>query len=360
MFHLDYQGWGVWRKGDFSDCKFVIATLKPDWRWLGPVCGLLAAVGYTATNICLRSVTDVDSAYVAFVRSIPTLLLVLPLLALRSAHGQALVAPKSHVLWLIITGIFTQIFGNVLFQWSLGIIGLALSVPLVFGSMIIGSAVIGRVVLKEPIHKTTSGAIVLLLAAVTVLTIGAQNSAGPAKVDGPQVGMVTLAVLGNMVSGFAYSALGTVMRRGMKAGMSIETTLLLLSLVGLLSLGTWSYWRLGPNYMIGLETADYGMMLGAGGLNALSFYCLATALQRLNVVYVHLINASQAAMAALAGVMIFAEPLTGYLIFGICLTATGLALPTYNSLVGRGRAVPADLAAVTPIPVGEVLVEETS
>lgn len=338
----------------------MIATSKIDWRWVGPLCGLLAAIGYTATNICLRSVTNVDAAYVAFVRSIPTLLLVLPLLVIRTARGQALIAPKTHVFWLIITGVFTQIFGNVLFQWSLGIIGLALSVPLVFGSMIIGSAVIGKVVLKEPIHKTTSGAIVLLLAAVTILTIGAQSSVGPSKLNSAQFGMVTLAVLGNMVSGFAYSALGAVMRRGMKAGMSTETTLLLLSIVGLISLGSWSFWRLGPSYMANLETVDYIKMLSAGGLNALAFYCLATALQHLNVVYVHIINASQAGMAALAGVMIFAEPLTAYLIFGICLTAVGLVLPAYNSLSAASRQRAMDLATVAPIPAGDVLADESS
>ena len=344
----------------------MIATLKFDWRWAAPLCGLLAAFGYTATNICLRSVTNVDSAFVACVRSIPTLLLVIPLLLLRTSRGQALVAPRSHVFWLVVTGIFTQIFGNVLFQWSLGIIGLALSVPLVFGSMIIGSAVIGAVVLKEPINKATAGAIVILLAAVAVLAFGAQRGIGPLKLTEAQLGMVSLAVLGNMISGFAYSALGTVMRRGMKAGMSIEMTLLLLATVGLGSLGSWSLWKLGPDYMVSLGITDYGWMIGAGILNAVSFYCLATALQHLNVVYVHIINASQAAMAALVGVLIFAEPLTGYLIFGICLTAVGLLLPGYNSLnlgktVRTTTATPAgDEEFGSAIPLGDVLADEIS
>lgn len=312
-----------------------------DWRWTAPLFGLLAAVGYTATNICLRSVTEVESPFVAFVRAIPTLLLVLPLLLLRVFRGQALVAPKSHIILLIITGVFTQIFGNVLFQWSLGIIGLALSVPLVFGSMIIGSALIGALVLKEPINKSTSGAIVLLLAAVTILTIGAQSEVRSLKLSEEQVGWVTLAVLGNLISGFAYSALGTVMRRGMKAGMSIEMTLLLLSLVGLTSLGTWSFWNYGFEYATTVTGREYAWMFGGGLLNAVSFYSLAIALKRLSVVYVHIINASQAAMAAAAGVMVFSEPLTGYLIFGIGLTAIGLLLP------GAGAPTAADRTQAT-------------
>lgn len=321
----------------------MIAKAMVDWRWIAPVCGLLAAVGYTATNICLRSVTHVDASYVAFVRSVPTLVFVLPLVLLRVARGQSLIAPRWHVIGLLVAGIFTQMFGNVLFQWSLGVIGLALSVPLIFGSMIIGSALIGSWVLHEPINRATMGAIALLLIAVTVLAIGARNGVEPLQVEeslritGGPWGWTTLAVIGNVVSGFAYAALATVMRRGMKAGMSTEMTLLLLSVVGIVSLGTWSFWWVGPSYMLNVGQGVYATMLAAGALNALSFYCLATALQHLKVVYVYIINASQVAMASFAGVLIFAEPITAYLLTGISFTAVGLLLPAYSSLSGASE-----------------------
>lgn len=309
-----------------------------NWRLIAPLCGLLAAVGYTATNICLRSVTELEPPFVACVRTFPTLVLMAPLLLLRIFRGQSLVASNGHVLWLLVTGVFTQIFGNVLFQWSLGIIGLALSVPLLFGSMIIGSAVIGKVFLKEHVSRATLISILLLMVAVTVLTLGAQAEVKSLKLSEQKVGLVTLAVLGNMISGFAYSTLGAVMRRGMKAGMSIEMTLILLSVIGFISLASWSVWQYGPSYISAVSTADYQKMLFAGILNALAFYALANALQHLNVVYVQLINASQAAMAAIAGVMIFAEPLTWYLVVGILLTATGLLLPSVNQASKKMRS----------------------
>jgi drug/metabolite transporter (DMT)-like permease len=317
--------------------KVVIVNSKPalNWRLIAPLCGLLAAVGYTATNICLRSVTDLEPAFVACVRTFPTLVLMAPLLLLRIFRGQSLVASNGHVLWLLVTGIFTQIFGNVLFQWSLGIIGLALSVPLLFGSMIIGSAAIGKLFLKEHVSRATLISILFLMVAVTVLTLGAQAEVGALNLSEQKVGLVTLAVLGNMISGFAYSTLGAVMRRGMKAGMSIEMTLILLSVIGFISLASWSVWQYGPSYISAVSFADYQKMLFAGVLNALAFYALANALQHLNVVYVHLINASQAAMAAIAGVMIFSEPLTWYLVVGILLTATGLLLPSVSQASRR-------------------------
>lgn len=254
-------------------------------------------------------------------------------------------ASNGHILWLLITGIFTQIFGNVLFQWSLGIIGLALSVPLLFGSMIIGSAAIGKVFLKEHVSKATLISIVLLMVAVTVLTLGAQAEVKTLNLSDKKVGLVTLAVIGNMISGFAYSTLGAVMRRGMKAGMSIEMTLILLSVIGFISLASWSVWQYGTSYITAVSFADYQKMLFAGVLNALAFYALANALQHLNVVYVHLINASQAAMAAIAGVMIFAEPLTWYLVVGILLTATGLLLPSISQASKKIRAKPEEYLA---------------
>lgn len=84
-------------------------------------------------------------------------------------------------------------------------------------------------------------------------------------------------------------------------------------------------------------------------------------------------------MAALAGVLIFSEPLTAYLIFGISLTAIGLTLPAYSSLFnvggnnvaarsGRGHDskendpphFPKSSATPVAIPLGDVLVEESS
>ena len=47
---------------------------------------------------------------------------------------------------LIVTALVCQLLGNVVFQWSLGVIGMALAVPLTLGAMIIGAAIMGRLV----------------------------------------------------------------------------------------------------------------------------------------------------------------------------------------------------------------------
>jgi len=65
-------------------------------------------------------------------------------------------------------------------------------------------------------------------------------------------------------------------------------------------------------------------MFAAGLFNFAAFVALASSLKVLPVVAVNLINASQVAMAALAGVLLFAEPVTATLLAGIVLTVAGL------------------------------------
>ena len=67
-------------------------------------------------------------------------------------------------------------------------------------------------------------------------------------------------------------------------------------------------------------------MLWAGIFNAVAFFLLAKALQHIPVLMVQILNASQAAMAAAAGWMLFDERLSAYVQAGLGVTAFGLIL----------------------------------
>ena len=67
-------------------------------------------------------------------------------------------------------------------------------------------------------------------------------------------------------------------------------------------------------------------MLGAGVFNAIAFLAVTKAFQLISVVYVNSLNASQAAMAAIAGVILFSEPMSLPLAVGVALTIAGLML----------------------------------
>ena len=72
------------------------------------------------------------------------------------------------------------------------------------------------------------------------------------------------------------------------------------------------------------------VMLLAGVLNAFAFLTLTKALQLTTVVYVNSLNATQATLAAIAGVIFFGEALSGELGLGVLLTIAGLMMMKAN------------------------------
>ncbi len=130
------------------------------------------------------------------------------------------------------------------------------------------------------------------------------------------------------LSGLAYAILNVVIRYGVIRGMPLPTTLFVVSAVGMLSLGCVSWLRIGSAGMAGTTPRDLTMMLLAGVCNALAFLALTKSLQLTSVVYVNALNATQATLAALAGVLIFAEAPSPWLLAGVGLTIAGLLLLT--------------------------------
>ena len=107
--------------------------------WEGFIFACLAGLGYSTANIFLRMVSDQDPAWVSCVKAIPTLVFVIPWLLLRYQKGHRTPPSRRLVLLMTAVSIVGHLAGNVVFQWSLGIIGLALAVPVTTGSMILES-----------------------------------------------------------------------------------------------------------------------------------------------------------------------------------------------------------------------------
>ena len=74
------------------------------------------------------------------------------------------------------------------------------------------------------------------------------------------------------------------------------------------------------------SSSDIGMMLLASICNAVVFLSLTKALQLTSLVYVNALGATQATMAALAGVLFFGEASSTALLAGVALTIVGLLL----------------------------------
>jgi BirA family biotin operon repressor/biotin-[acetyl-CoA-carboxylase] ligase len=299
---------------------------------LGTTFGIVSALGYTGTNMALRAVADrpdLDwAAWVSCLKALPAAAVAWLLVGWHVAAGRPGLPPRRLVIPLVATGLAMQFGGNLAFQWSLSVAGLALTVPLCFATLILSGALLGRMYLAEGVTPRSAAAMGLLLAAIVLLSAGAEDAAqASGSTEAPvQWTRITLAVVAAAASGVAYGASGVVIRRMVTQRLSLAATLVLLSTAGFVALGAMCLIRMGPRALLATPPGDFGLMLLAGSLNAAAFFAVSAALKYLAVVHVNLLNASQTAMCAAAGVLMFGETLTGWLVAGIGLTIAGLML----------------------------------
>jgi DME family drug/metabolite transporter len=286
-----------------------------------------SALGYTASNICLRDVaTTCDPAWVSCIKAVPTTLVAWLLIARRASQGLPALPRGKLLAVLVVTALCMQIGGNVGFQWSLGVVGLAVSVPLVFGTLILGGALGGRVWLGEGISKRSALAILLLMLAIALLSWGADRHAAAQSATDLGQSLLALAVAVACFSGLCYSACNVMIRRVAGNLLPLSATLMVMSTTGVIALGLLSLWQIGWRGVWGTTPSQWTSMLLAGVFNAAAFFALGQALQAIPVTRSNLINSSQVALSSLAGVVLFDERLTTPMMWGVALTIAGLVL----------------------------------
>jgi len=309
-------------------------TGAPSIAAWGTIYGGVAAVAYTASNICLRSVTDFDPFWVSCVKTVPTMFATAPWLLLLRQRGERILPPTSVLVMLVGAALFGQLAGNVAFQWSLGVIGIALTVPICIGTVIIASAVLGQIYLNERITKMTVAALIALILAIWILTIGARTT-GDLR---PQAGgttswLVTFALAAACLAGVAFAVLGLAIRHTVMGRAGIAATTFCVATVGFVSLAPAAMARTGGAQLIETPYPEFLMMVLAGVFNMIAFLALARAMQITTLVNVNALNASQVAMASLAGVLFFHEQPSSALLLGIGLTIGGLLLMPRQSRI---------------------------
>lgn len=301
------------------------ATFPPTYQ--GLLLGSFAALCYSFTNAGLRQVavrTDLDWAmWVASWKVMPTAIASWFLIANMVRRGISIVPPRDILLTLIANGLIMQFGGNVLFQYGLSRAGLALSVPLCFASLIAASAILGRLVLHDPIRPRTVMAMGLLMLAVVLLGQGTRAASTSSTIRWQDAALGAAAACG---SGIGFAISGVVVRRSIRRAVPISVVLGISASVGMCPLvfaianRGW-----GPLFLV-LDRGGHGALLAAGILNAIGFFAVSEALRHIPVVRVNLINASQAAMGGLMGVLMFHEVPTWWLLAGTLTTISSLVV----------------------------------
>jgi DME family drug/metabolite transporter len=282
-------------------------------------------------------VNDCDIVWVSAVKAMPTVVFMAPWLWLMIRRGEPLFRSWHVVGMVAAAGLGGQLIGNVSFQFALSELGVALTVPLTLGGMIVSASILSRVFLHEPITLKSASALGVLLIAICVLSLGAREageSVSRSTVSSPQV---LLAVGAGALCGLAYSILNVVIRYGVVRGMPLATTLFIVAITGIVSLGAVSWMRLGLDGILATTQRDLLIMVLAGVCNTVAFLALTRSLQLTSVVYVNALNATQAALAAIAGVVLFQEALSPWLLAGVLLTVVGLVILTRSRPMPQAR-----------------------
>ena len=290
---------------------------------------VISAIGYTGANLALRQVArpnDLDWAvWVSCMKAVPPTVTAWALIGWRASRGLPALPPRNLLLPLIAASLLMQFGGNVMFQWSLGYGGLSITVPVVFATIVSSSAWLGHVYLRDPVTKRMLVAIGILFASILFLTRAAEQNASTSTQVPPWTAAM-FAVAGAGLAGVTYGVNGVYIRKLVTAKLSLSASLVMFSTTGVVCLGAWALIRLGPSGIASTTPTEWRALAVAGMMTAVAFFALGGALKRLSVCYTNLLNASQNAMCAMAGVALFGEKTSGWMIFGCVLTIVGLCI----------------------------------
>jgi drug/metabolite transporter, DME family len=289
--------------------------------------GLLAALSYTTTNLLLRATAaEVEPFAGALIRTVPMTIAVWTLLSVERRFARAGPAeqrgrhgwPGWHPLWpLIVSGLIMSVIGNGSYQAALALGGLTVTLPAMTSASIWGSALGGWLLVGERLSRRSVFGLLLLVASLPLLTISGGGGVGPAW----------LGALAGATAGLSYGIANVVIRRTtvlskLPHGLTV-TPVVTAGLIGLIVAVLATD---GLDAIFRLDPLTLGSVLVAGAFNALAFISLAKALTLLPVSRVGSLAATQTALSAVGGILIFAEPLTAWVGLGLVLSVVGVIL----------------------------------
>jgi drug/metabolite transporter (DMT)-like permease len=291
-----------------------------------------SAVLYAGANVCLRHLSASCqpgwAIWIVCIKESVSALMVGPWLAYRLICSRQSRPSRRSVLVLFLAGLATQLGGNVFNFWAFGVVGLAVTTPVTQGTNLIASAVLGWALLGERVSLRSMAAIAMLILAIVLLSLGAADACHPlSSVRGTSSQwMIALGVGAACLSGAVFSILGTAIRTTVTQGTSPAVVVVMITGMGTLTLGPLSVWQLGPATMCSISPTSLALAVTAGLLNLAAFAAIIYGLKYTTIVHAYVVNSSQTAFAALAGMLLFGESLTPALLVGVVMIMAGMAV----------------------------------
>lgn len=293
---------------------------------LGLTYCLIAAVGFSGVNICLRSLTvRCDRVSVLLAKETITFLVIALGVLLRRPPEERLLPGLRTIAVLATVGALTHLAGTLPWLWSLAVAGLAVAVTASLCTSLVTTAALGRWLLRERVSPRSLMAMGLLLGAVGVLTTGTQAAPGQLASAVPGGSFTPwLAAAAACVAGVIYGVLNVAVRHSVTRGVSLAFVALIAPFMGMVCLGPACVWRAAWQSLPPISGEDLAILLAGGILNAVAWFAFVKSLQTIAAVHANFVTASQVGIAALAGVCLFGESLSPAVMTGVAMTLLGI------------------------------------
>ncbi len=323
----------------------------------GLTCGFFAAACYGIANICQRFVATerTDIAWAIFVCSfklLPLLIMGVVGLTWAMAKGRPIRTTRKIILTMAFAGLVMQWPGNVAVQLGMSYCGLAMAIPICFAFILISGSLFGKWLLGEEISSRAVLSQGVLVLATTLLTLGAPQACDSVS-GGSSMMNIAIGISASILSGIAFGYCGVAMREAVKDNGSICASMTSLALAGVVSCGVVSFFMMTPGEVNGISRFSWGAILGVGGFTGIAYIFISLAFVHLSVIQCNIVNATQIALAAIGGVLVFHEPATIWLQIGTALNIVGLLSMDRS---GSDDSMPAQDAETWPDHPESVLV----
>ncbi len=302
-------------------------STTPYMPWQGATCCMLSAVFYTGANICLRQLAEIeaDPAWVVCLKETTAVVVLGPWLLWQYLRGSRPACHPRILLMLFAAAIAVQLVGNLGVQWAYGIVGLVVSLPMIFGAILIGSVIMGTLLFKEILGRRSIVAIAAVAVSIVLLSVGATTQNG-VTTDSAGLLLTSLAIAAAGLGGTVYAVMGAVLRYAANARISVPGIVVIVTGTGTLTLGTVCLIRLGPTELLATDRTMLAWVIASGLCNMVAFSLITKGIQLTTLAHANVLNASQVALGALAGVLLFHEPYNTWVLGGLFLTILGIGM----------------------------------
>jgi drug/metabolite transporter (DMT)-like permease len=292
-----------------------------------------SAFFYALMGLCQRELSKgCDAVWVNCLQASVSVLVFGVFLTSRAWQGRSAWPSGKTMLGLMGLGMLTQL-GGTSYQWSLGVLGLAVGIAIQMGVMLASAGVLGWALLGERISRSGLAAIGLIALSVLLMSWGAggggeAGAAGPVPSSGWHgLGRVVLGLGAACFAGVAMAVMMVGIRKAACGDTAPEAIVFFISVMGILFLGPWVWGRLGWSGILATAPRDFALMLGVGLCNLLAFLLFTRALRLATVVRTNIIiSGLNSVLTVAAGLTLFAEPRTPTVLLGLGLSLVGIVL----------------------------------